>query len=182
MLFHKTYDGEVARAFWRALVETQRVLQIFRTRFTGKCSPIHLFWGSFDLAVTRFSGRTAPPHPGGMPHLPDAVAREAYSQEVSSAGFWPGGGKIKGACFYSYAYPVPAGFADAKVSPAGAYFDAEMGEFLLPYDAVFKSPDPDAALLAFLQSTYEAAANLAHWDRASLERPTGLLGSPPKGS
>ena len=178
----RPYDGEVARTFWRALVEAQRVLQIFRTRFTGKCSPIHFFWGSFDLAVTRFSGRTAPPHPGGMPHLPDAVAREAYSQEVSSAGFWPGGGKIKGACFYSYAYPAPAGFADAKVSPVGATFDAELGEFLLPYDVIFKSPDPDAALLAFLQSSYEAAANLAHWDRAALERPTGKLGAPPDGS
>ncbi len=176
----RPYDGDVAREFWRALVEAQRVLQIFRTRFTGKCSPIHFFWGSFDLAVTRFSGRTAPPHPGGMPHLPDAVAREAYSQEVSSAGFWPD--KIKGACFYSYAYPAPAGFGDVKISPPGAYFDAALGEFLLPYDVVFQSPDPDAALLAFLQSTYEAAANLAHWDRASLERPTGLLGSPPKGS
>jgi len=115
-----------------------------------------------------------------MPHLPDAVAREAYSHEVSSAGFWPGSGK--GACFYSYAYPAPPGFADAKVSPPGATFDTALREFLLPYDVVFKSPDPDAALLAFLQSTYEAAANLAHWDRANLERPTGLLGSPPKGS
>ncbi len=173
------YDGTVARTYWRALVQVQRVLQLFRTRFLGKCSPIHLFWGSFDLAVTRFSGRRAPPHPGGMPHLADAVAREAYSHEVSSAGFWPGGGPVGEPSFYSYAYPSPAGFAQAAVGPAAAYFDAALGEFLLPYRAVRESHDPDAALLDFLQSTYEAEANLAHWDREALELPTGLLGHPP---
>ena len=178
----RAYDGDVARSYWRALVQAQRVFQLFRTRFTGKCSPIHLFWGSFDLAVTRFSGRAAPPHPGGAPYLSDAVAREAYSQEVSSAGFWPGGGKVKGATFYSYAYPAPSGFGDAAIKPAAAYFDAEMGEFFLSYDAVRGSHDPDADLISFLQSTYEAAANLAHWDRERLEGPTGELGHPPADS
>jgi hypothetical protein len=148
----------------------------------GKCSPIHLFWGSFDLAVTRFSGRPAPRHPGGGAHMPDAVARDAYSQEVSSAGFWPGGGNVKGPSFYSYAYPAPEGFAAMPVQPAAAYFDEELGEFLLPYEAVRTDSDPDGALLAFLQSTYDAAANGAHWDRKFLEGPTGPLGCPPAGA
>jgi hypothetical protein len=175
----RAYDGEVARAYWRAMIQAERVFQVFRSRFIGKCSPIHLFWGSFDLAVTRFSGRTAPRHPGGAPHLSDAVAREAYSHEVSSAGFWPGDGAVHGPSFYSYAYPAPPGFGEA---PAGAgAFDAGMGEFLLSYEAVLRGLDPDAVLLDFLQSSYEAAANLAHWDRAGLERPTGLLGLPPVG-
>ena len=168
----RVYDGEHARAWWRALTQADRVFQLFRTRFVGKCSPVHLFWGSFDLAVTRFSGRAAPPHPGGMPHLPDVVAREAYSHEVSSAGFWPGTG-AEGAMFYSYAYPAPAGFAQAALQPSQARFDPALGEFLLPYDAVRAASDPDAALLAFLQSTFVAAADLAHWDRAALEAPPG---------
>jgi hypothetical protein len=177
----RTYDGDAARAYWRALVQTNRVMQIFRSRFLGKCSPIHLFWGSFDLAVTRFSGRTAPRHPGGAVHMPDAVAREAYSHEVSSAGLWPGGGKVKTPSFYSYAYPAPAGFSDANVRPALAHFDTALGEFLLPYDAIASSPDPDGDLLNFLQSTYEAAADLAHWERKTLEGPTGPIGRPPAG-
>jgi Family of unknown function (DUF5996) len=147
----------------------------------GKCSPIHMFWGSFDLAVTRFSGRKAPPHPGGMPHMPDAVARDAYSQEVSSAGFWPGSGSVKTPSYYSYAYPAPKGFAQARAQPDAAGYDAGLGEFLLPYEAVRTSVDPDGTLLAFLQSTYEAAANLAHWDRQFLEGPTGPIGHPPAG-
>jgi hypothetical protein len=178
----RAYDPAAARAYWRALVQTERVLQLFRSCFLGKCSPIHLFWGSFDLAVTRFSGRAAPRHPGGAPHLPDSVAREAYSQEVSSAGFWPGGGPVTTPSFYSYAYPVPAGFADAHVEPAQARFDAGMGEFLLPYDAVRLSADPDAALLSFLKTTYEAAANLGQWERERLEGPVGALGRPPEGA
>ncbi|WP_240320790.1 DUF5996 family protein [Sphingomonas crusticola] len=185
--FHKdtrprAYDPDVAATYWRALVEIGRVFQIFRTRFVGKCSPIHLFWGAFDLAVTRFSGRAAPPHPGGAPNMPDAVAREAYCREVSSAGFWPGLEIAAGPSFYSYAYPAPAGFAQAPVRPSAATFDAALGEFLLPYAAVIASGDPDAALLEFLESTYEAAANLAGWDRAHLERSSGPLGHPPLGS
>jgi hypothetical protein len=178
----RAYDGETARAYWHALVQTQRVFQIIRTRFVGKCSPIHLFWGSFDLAVTRFSGRKAPPHPGGAPHLPDAVMRDAYNQEVSSAGFWPGGGIVTAPSYYSYAYPQPKGFAEARVRPDAAAFNAELGEFLTPYEAVRTSADPDATLLAFLQTTYEAAANLAHWDRPFLEGPTGPIGHPPAGA
>jgi len=178
----RAYDGDAARAYWRALVQTQRVFQLFRTRFVGKCSPIHLFWGSFDLAVTRFSGRAAPRHPGGVPHLSDAVVRDAYNQEVSSAGFWPGGGTVRTPCFYSYAYPTPIGFGDTSVQPTEAYFDTALGEFLLPYGAVRDSSDADSVLLSFLQSTYEAAANLARWDRKFLEGPTGLLGHPPVGA
>jgi hypothetical protein len=154
----RAYDADAARAYWRAMLQVQRVFLLFRSRFIGKCSPIHLFWGSFDLAVTRFSGRDAPPHPGGMPHVPNAVAREAYSREVSSAGFWAG---IDQPAFYSYAYPAPEGFGSARVAPEAAKFDTQLGEFLLPYDAVRSSADPDAALLAFLQSTYEAAARSA---------------------
>jgi Family of unknown function (DUF5996) len=174
----RDYDPVEAQKFWCALVKIDRVFKRFRTRFLGKCSPVHFFWGSFDLAVTRFSGRTAPPHPGGIPHLPDSVTREAYSHEVSSAGFWPGGGGIDEPCFYSYAYPTPAGFASAPVSPTRARFEPKLGEFLLPYEAVRSAPDPDATLLAFLQSTYEAAANLAGWNRASLECAEGRPGEP----
>jgi hypothetical protein len=139
---------------------------------------VHFFWGSFDLAATRFSGRRAPPHPGGVPHLPDAVAREAYSHEVSSAGFWPGGPGDQDAAFYAYAYPEPPGFREAKVAPAAAYYDAGLGEFLLPYEAVRTAPDPEAALLAFLSSTYAAAADAAAWDRGALECDFGRPGVP----
>ncbi|HMI18925.1 MAG TPA: DUF5996 family protein [Sphingomonas sp.] len=176
----RAYVPAVAATYWRALVEVRRVFQLFRTSFVGKCSPIHLFWGAFDLAITRFSGRTAPPHPGGAPNMPDAVAREAYCWEVSSAGFWPGFGT--GPSFYSYAYPVPAGFGQAPVKPSGAAFDPALGEFLLPYSTVIASADPDQALLQFLESTYEAAANLGEWDRAHLERAPGSIGRPPQGS
>ena len=172
---HTAYDPAAARRFWRALVQVDRVFKLFRTGFLGKCSPVHFFWGSFDLAVTRFSGRRAPAHPGGVPHLPDAVVREAYSHEVSSAGFWPGGEAFPHAAFYSYAYPEPPGFRDCPVRPGAASFNPELGEFILPYDAVRTSALPDNALLAFLQSTYDAAADAAGWDREALECP---LGSP----
>jgi hypothetical protein len=175
---HAAYDAEYANRFWRVLLRTHAVFSRFRTAFLGKASPVHFFWGSFDLAVTRFSGRPAPPHPGGIPHLPDAVAREAYSHEVSSAGFWPGGGPIDYPAFYSYAYPAPEGFAAARVRPAQAFFSKELGEFLLPYDAVRTAPDPDAALMEFLQSTYEAAADAAKWDRANLECAQGEIAKP----
>jgi len=172
---HASYDPNFANRFFRVLLASNRVLSDFRTCFLGKVSPVHFFWGSFDLAVTRFSGRRAPRHPGGVPHLPDAVAREAYSHEVSSAGFWPGGGlaPIDYAAFYSYAYPAPAGFDAAKVQPAEALFDKTLGEFLLPYDAVRTSADPDATLMQFLQSTYAAAADLGTWDRAALDCAIG---------
>jgi hypothetical protein len=175
---HAAYDADYANRFWRVLLATSDVFTHFRTAFLGKVSPVHFFWGSFDLAVTRFSGRKAPVHPGGVPSLPDDVAREAYSHEVSSAGFWPGGGgPIDYPAFYSYAYPAPEGFAAAKARPAEAFFSKELGEFLLPYDAVRTARDPDAALMTFLQSTYDAAADLGKWDRASLEC---ALGSPRK--
>jgi Family of unknown function (DUF5996) len=166
----RPYDPEYATRYWRVLVQADRVLRIFRARFLGKCSPVHYFWGAPDLAVTRFSGRPAPPHPGGIPHLPDRVTRDAYSHEVSSAGFWAGGGPMPDAAFYSYAYPEPAGFADATVQPDAAYYHRELREFVLPYDAVRTAADPDATLLGFLQGTYDAAADLGRWDRASLER------------
>ena len=166
---HAAYDPEAVNRFWRALAEIDQVFTAFRAGFTGKVSPVHFFWGSFDLAVTRFSSRRAPPPPSN-PNIPDAVNREAYSHEVSSAGFWPGNGGFGEAAFYSYAYPQPAGFADAKIQPGGAYYSKEIGEFILPYDVVRQSADPSATLLDFLQSTYEAAAALAHWDRAALER------------
>jgi Family of unknown function (DUF5996) len=175
---HATYDAEYAQRFWRVLLQVDRVLKQFRTGFIGKSSPVHFFWGSFDLAVTRFSGRVAPPHPGGAAGLSDAVMREAYSHEVSSAGFWPGGGGIDYAAFYSYAYPVPDGFKASPVRPEAAIFSEALGEFLLPYDAVRTAPDPDAALMAFLQSTYEAAANAARWDRSTLECRPGVPGVP----
>jgi len=165
---HGAYDSEAARRFWRALVQADRLMKAFRGRFIGKASPVHFFWGSFDLAVTRFSGRPAPPHPGS-PLLPASVSQEAYSHEVSSCGFWPGAPGVP-PLFYAYAYPEPAGFADAAVRPADAHWDKSLGEFVLPYDAVRGAPDPDAAVLDFLQSTYEAAADLAHWPRAELER------------
>ncbi len=176
---HAAYDADYAQRFWRVLSAAHEVFSRFRTGFLGKASPVHFFWGSFDLAVTRFSGRAAPRHPGGVPHLPNAVAQEAYSHEVSSAGFWPGGGgsPIDYAAFYSYAYPVPEGFAAAKVKPEAALWSKELGEFLLPYDAMRKARDPDAALMDFFVSTYKAAANLAKWDRLALECPMGECGT-----
>jgi hypothetical protein len=149
------------------------VLKRFRAGFIGKCSPVHFFWGAPDLAVTRFSGRTAPAHPGGIPNLPDWVTREAYSHEVSSCGFWPGGGPAPYPAFYAYAYPEPEGFSRTPVKPEGAFYSQELHEFLLPYDRVRNSASPDETLLEFLQSTYEAAATLGGWDRRSLERTIG---------
>lgn len=175
---HRAYDPLYAQRFWRLLLQANRVFNYFRTGFIGKASPVHFFWGSFDLAVTRFSGRRAPLHPGGVPNLPDVVVREAYSHEVSSAGFWPGSGFIEFPAFYSYAYPAPLGFDGARVRPEGAYFNKELGEFILPYDIVRQAKDPDATLLDFLQSTYEAAADAGCWDRAALERPLGHIGGP----
>ena len=165
---HASYDAERAHAYWLSLVQAQRVLTRFRSGFVGKASPVHFFWGAFDLAVTRFSGRTAPPHPGGAPNVADWVMRRAYSHEVSSCGYWPGGSGE--GTFYSYAYPEPPGFATHELDGPGHY-DAELGEFVLAYRTVRESPDPDAALLAFLEGTYEAAADLAAWDRAALEVP-----------
>jgi uncharacterized protein DUF5996 len=164
---HRSYDAGAVQRFWTALVRAHAVLSKFRGRFAGKASPVHFFWGGPDLATTRFSGRTAPPHPGGVPHCADWVQRLAYSHEVSSCGFWPGGSEE--GSFYSYAYPQPAGFADWPVSPEAAHYDTTWGEFLLPYRAVRLARDPEAMLLDFLQSTYEAAAQLAGWDRAALE-------------
>lgn len=170
---HGTYDAEQAGRFWRALAQADRVLKEFRSRFIGKASPVHFFWGSFDLAATRFSGRRAPPHPGGVPNLPDWVAREAYSHEVSSCGFWPGGASLPRAVFYAYAYPEPEDFRSAAVRPAAAHYDATLGEFLLPYDGVRQASSPDAVLLDFLQSSYEATADRGAWDRPALERQSG---------
>lgn len=175
---HAAYDAEYAQRFWRALLQVDRVFKQFRTRYLGKVSPVHLFWGSFDLAVTRFSGRRAPLHPGGALHLPDDVTREAYSHEVSSAGFWPGGGGIDYPAFYSYAYPAPEGFASAPVRPAAAFFHEGMREFVLPYDAIRTADAPDETLLEFLQSTYEAAAEAGAWDREALECEQGVPGAP----
>lgn len=169
---HASYDANYANRFWRVLVQSDRVLKEFRSRFIGKCSPVHFFWGSFDLAVTRFSGRLAPEHPGGVPNLPDFVTREAYSHEVSSCGFWPGGGAIIEPAFYAYAYPEPQGFKDYTVRPKAAFYSSDMREFILPYSAVRNADNPDEALLGFLQGTYEAAANRGNWDRAALERTT----------
>jgi hypothetical protein len=173
---HATYDPDAVRRFFQILVNADRVFKQFRTGFLGKASPVHFFWGSFDLAVTRFSGRRAPRHPGGVPHLPDDVACEAYSHEESSAGFWPGSGAIDYPAFYSYAYPEPAGFRTTKVKPDAAFFSEALGEFILPYDAVRTAPQPDQVLLDFLQSTYEAAADAAKWDRDALECPPGQPG------
>jgi hypothetical protein len=167
---HTAYDAAAVQRFWRVLVPTSQVFTEFRARFLGKVSPVHLFWGALDLAVTRFSGRTAPKHPGGAPHCPDWVMEEAYSHEVASAGFWAGAG-LGEAAFYAYAYPTPTGFREHAVLPEAAYYQDTLGEFILPYEAVRTAADPAQALLAFLQTTYEGAADLAHWDRAALERP-----------
>lgn len=167
---HSAYDPEAVNRFWRALYQIDRVFNIFRARFGGKSSPVHFFWGSFDLAVTRFSGRPAPDHPGGVPNMPLWVAQEAYSHEVSSAGFWPGGDSFPEPIFYSYAYPTPEGFGDTKVGPDAAKWVGDLGEFVLPYEAVRQSKNPDATLLDFLQSTFDAAASLADWDLASMRR------------
>ena len=166
---HAAYDPDYAGRFWRVLLQSDRIFKIFRARFTGKCSPVHYFWGAPDLAVTRFSGRLAPAHPGGVPNLPDRVAREAYSHEVSSCGFWPGGGAIAYPVYYSYAYPEPEGFAKAPIKPAAAFYNTDLREFILPYDEVRNANAPEDTLLDFMQTTYEAAADLARWDRASLE-------------
>ena len=171
---HAAYDGVYAHRFWRLLVEVDSVLKQFRSTFIGKASPVHFFWGSFDMAVTRFSGRPAPPHPGAA-GVADNVTREAYSHEVSSCGFWPGAGFGQPA-FYSYAYPEPAGYAAAAVRPDSAFYSRELQEFVLPYDAVRRAVAPREALLQFLESTYAAAADLGHWDRAALERPSAALG------
>ena len=174
---HSAYDPKAAHAFWRALISADRVFKLFRTGFVGKASPVHFFWGSFDLAVTRFSGRRAPLHPGGVPGLSDRVVREAYSHEVSSAGFWPGGAAYPHAVFYSYAYPEPPGFRDARLSPPARYEPA-LGEFVLPYAALHDTDDPDGLLLQFLSETYAAAANCGGWDRAALECPLGVPATP----
>jgi hypothetical protein len=173
---HKAYDPEYAQRFWRILMQADRVMTEFRSRFIGKSSPVHFFWGSFDLAVTRFSGRRAPKHPGGVPNMADWVTREAYSHEVSSCGFWPGSGSVVEPVFYAYAYPKPEGFQDYPVQPKEAFYSSEMQEFILPYDVVRQADDPDSMLLAFLQSTYEAAANLGDWDRVALERTPSIQG------
>jgi hypothetical protein len=172
---HASYDGAAALRFWRVLLQADRLLKLFRSGFIGKVSPVHFFWGSFDLAVTRFSGRRAPPHPGGVPGLPDAVVREAYSHEVSSAGFWPGNGAFPEAAFYSYAYPEPAGFRECAL-PAGARYEAALGEYVLPYASVRAAAEPDQLVLDFLAATYAAAANAARWDRGALECALGVPG------
>lgn len=169
---HASYDADAVHRFWLALVEMERVFKVFRTRFVGKSSPVHLFWGGLDVASTRFSGRTAPPHPGGAPNCGPHVMLEAYSHEVSSCGYWPGPPGTEGT-FYSYAYPDPPGYRDAPVAPAGARWDHGLSEFVLPYELVRAAADPDAVLLEFLQSTYEGAATTAAWDRDALERPNG---------
>jgi Family of unknown function (DUF5996) len=165
---HASYDGEAARRFWWSLVQSDRVMRAFRSRFVGKASPVHFFWGAFDLATTRFSGRTAPPHPGQAPNCGPHVMREAYSHEVSSCGYWPGGSEE--GTYYAYAYPEPAGFRDRPAAPNAARYDTDLAEFVLPYQAVRTAPDPDAALMGFLQSTYEAAADPGRWPRLELER------------
>lgn len=164
-----TYNKEVARSLHQALLKAQNVLTHVRCNFTGKCSPVHFFWGSFDMAVSRFSGRPAPTHPGGIPHLPDWVAEEAYSHEVASFGFWPGSEALPEAAFYAYLYPEPEGYKDAAVIPEAAYYHQALKEFVLPYSAVQKAADPHEALLEFLNSTYNAGATLAKWDREALE-------------
>jgi len=177
---HASYDAEAMNRYWRSLVQVDRVFREFRSRFVGKVSPVHFFWGGFDLAVTRFSGRTAPPHPGGAPHCGPQVMHEAYSHEVSSAGYWPGGGP-EGA-FYSYAYPEPPSYKDVAVGPSAAYWDVDLGgEFVLPYDIVRTADDPDATLLEFLQTTYEAAASTANWDRPALEAYGTPAAAPARG-
>jgi hypothetical protein len=175
---HRRYDRQHAARWWEALSQAHRVMQSFRGLFVGKCSPVHFFWGSFDLACTRFSGRPAPVHPGGVPHLPDWVVREAYSHECISAGWWPGGGAVPEPAFYSYAYPEPSGFADTLVRPDAAYYSRDLREFVLPYEAVRTANDPAEMVLEFFQSTYEAAATLARWDRHALERGGVEVGRP----
>ena len=165
---HAAYDSQAVQRFWQILVQAARLMTLFRSGYVGKCSPVHFFWGSFDLAVTRFSGRRAPDHPGGVPNMADWVTREAYSHEVSSCGFWFGSGSVE-ALFYAYAYPTPEGFKDYPIQPREAFYSSEMQEFILPYETVRQADDPDERVLEFLQSTYEAAANLGHWDRAALE-------------
>jgi hypothetical protein len=174
------YDSEYANRFWRVLLQSDRVFKEFRSEFCGKCSPVHFFWGSFDLAVTRFSGRRAPPHPGGVPHLPDAVTREAYSHEVSSLGFWPGNDMMPEPIFYSYAYPEPRGFSEAKVQPAQASYNPQLKEFVLRYEDVRTAESPDAMLLDFARSTYDAASTLGNWDRAALTEVKPDLHSRPQ--
>ena len=169
----RPWDSEAVRRYHRALLSADRVLQQFRTGFLGKASPVHFFWGSFDLAATRFSGRTAPRHPGGFPGLPDAVTCEAYSHEEASAGFWPGSDAFPKPAFYAYGYPTPPGYAEAAI-PAPAYYDAALGEWLLDYDAVRTAPDPEGVLTGFLEATYAAAADLGGWDRAALECAPGV--------
>ena len=172
---HDAYDAPYVMRFWRVLVQADRVFRRFRARFIGKCSPVHFFWGSFDLAVTRFSGRPAPAHPGGIPNLPDWIVREAYSHEVSSCGFWPGGGAHPFPLFYSYAYPEPHGFSTAAAAPAEAFYSQNLREWVLPYEAVRNAASPDEALLAFLQTTYDAAADSGRWNRSALERSDDSL-------
>ncbi len=168
---HRTYDSKQSNRFWRVLLQADRVMKEFRARFIGKVSPVHFFWGSFDLAVTRFSGRRAPEHPGGIPHLPDLITREAYSHEVSSCGFWPGHSQHNPfPAFYSYAYPKPNGFENAKVFPKSAFFHPILKEYILPYEALRTEKDPESALMAFFESTYEAAAHLGNWNRFELEK------------
>jgi hypothetical protein len=168
---HASYDAGAAQRCWRILVQADRAMKRFAGRFLGKASPVHFFWGSFDLAATRFSGRRAPRHRGGAPNCPDYVMVEAYSHECASCGFWPGGGALDEPAFYAYAYPQPPGYDERRALPAGARYGAQAGEFLLPYAAVRAAPDPEAALLQFFQSTYDAAADLGRWDRAALDRP-----------
>jgi len=174
------YDPEYANRFWRVLLQSDRVFKEFRAEFCGKCSPVHFFWGSFDLAVTRFSGRRAPQHPGGVPHLPDAVTREAYSHEVSSLGFWPGNEMMPEPVFYSYAYPEPPGFSEAKVQPSFAKYNPQLKEFVLPYEQMRRTESPDAVLLQFARSTYDAASMLGDWDRAALTEVKPDLHSRPQ--
>jgi hypothetical protein len=166
---HASYDADAVQRFWRALVQADRVFKRFRAGYIGKASPVHFFWGSFDLAVTRFSGRRAPPHPGGVPNCPDWITREAYSHELSSCGFWPGGEALPTPVFYAYAYPEPAGFATSAIRPPQAVYNSSFREFVLPYDEVRHAESPDGMLLAFLQDSYERAADLGHWDRPALE-------------
>jgi len=173
---HRSYDADYAGKFWQILTQVDRVMKDFRSGFIGKVSPVHFFWGSFDLAVTRFSGRKAPEHPGGVPHMPDWVVREAYSHEVSSVGFWPGNDQAPTPVFYSYAYPEPAGYNSATVRPSQAFYGAEMREFFLPYEDVRLSTFPDQTLMEFFQSTYEAAADNAGWEREALERKRSMKG------
>ena len=164
---HDSYDPVAIHAFWRQLVHADRLMQRFRSGFVGKVSPVHFFWGGFDLACTRFSGRTAPTHPGGSPNCPDWVMEEGYSHELSSCGFWPGGGE-EGA-FYAYAYPTPEEFSDFEIGPTGSFYSEQFGEFLLPYEVVRDSDDPDAMVMEFFETTYRAAAELGEWDRDALE-------------